>query len=159
MMAVPRMLWTAQPRFLQSPKCWRAMLIAPSRLWFGFLQAQQKLSCVPLSYEQRCAHLPQVFRDLVLRLQSSQDVGGKQNPSAAAAEHGRARYRQGYSAAMLVEESRILQVSIFQTLHRNVHRIDPERWCSWPSWAIADEVDSQLSQAVASFTLASASAG
>ena len=36
----------------------------------------------------------------------------------AAEQHGRLRYRQGYSAAMMVEESRMLQVSIFETLQK-----------------------------------------
>jgi hypothetical protein len=37
----------------------------------------------------------------------------------AAREHGQLRLQQGYTAAMVVEESRILQVSIFSTLQRN----------------------------------------
>jgi hypothetical protein len=52
---------------------------------------------------------------------------------------------------MLVEESRILQVSIFQTLHTNSRRLNftlllPD------VMAIADEVDSQLAQAMTSYT-------
>src|SRR2546430_8106870 len=42
--------------------------------------------------------------------------------SAAAREHGILRHKQGYSVAMLVEESRILQVSIFRTLQNNLGR-------------------------------------
>jgi hypothetical protein len=34
------------------------------------------------------------------------------------------RRRQGYTAAMLVEESRMLEVSIFHALDTNAHRID-----------------------------------
>ena len=82
--------------------------------WFDFLQEEEKVASIPMNYEQRCGHLPQLFRELVSRLQSSQLIGSKQKVSIAAAEHGLSRYKQGYSAAMLVEESRMLQVSIFR---------------------------------------------
>jgi hypothetical protein len=34
------------------------------------------------------------------------------------------RRRQGYTAAMLVEEARMLEVAIFHILHTNADRID-----------------------------------
>jgi hypothetical protein len=50
--------------------------------------------------------------------------------------------RQGYSAAMMVEESRILQVCIFHTLEKNLANIDFSVLLSQVT-TIADEVDSQ----------------
>jgi hypothetical protein len=44
--------------------------------------------------------------------------------SIAARDHGRMRVQQGYTGTMLVEESRILQVSIFSTLQRNLVGVD-----------------------------------
>ena len=70
-------------------------------------------------------------------------------PSPAAAKHGLDRRRQGYSAAMLVEESRILQVSVFHALQRNLARIDFSILLT-EVMTIADEIDSQLGQAMAS---------
>ena len=70
--------------------------------------------------------------------------------SKVAAEHGINRQVQGYTAAMLVEESRMLQVCIFDTLQQNLATID----FSVPLisvMTIADEIDSQLSQAMDSF--------
>jgi hypothetical protein len=64
--------------------------------------------------------------------------------------HGKKRYQQGYSAAMLVEESRMLQVSIFQMLQDNLTNIDLSRMLMGVM-VIADEIDSQLSQAMTSF--------
>jgi hypothetical protein len=55
---------------------------------------------------------------------------------------------------MLVEESRMLQVSIFQTLQNNLHKVDFSLLLVGVM-AIADEVDSQLSQAMASYILES----
>jgi hypothetical protein len=79
---------------------------------------------VPLSYELRCGHLPQVFHYLVYRLRSAIPLDTKEVMSIAAAQHGAARREQGYTAAMLVEESRMLQVTIFQILQNNLVSID-----------------------------------
>jgi hypothetical protein len=51
---------------------------------------------------------------------------------------------------MMVEESRMLQVSIFQTLQDNLHRVDFSLLLVGVM-AIADEVDSQLAQAMAAY--------
>jgi YesN/AraC family two-component response regulator len=118
--------------------------------WFGRIQTDEKVMTVPLTYEQRCGHLPQVFRDLVHRLGSSKPIGSKELISEAAAEHGLNRRKHGYSAAMLVEESRMLQVSIFHTLQNNLASIDFSVLLIGVM-TIADEIDSQLSQAMASY--------
>jgi len=51
---------------------------------------------------------------------------------------------------MIVEESRILQVSIFSTLQRNLSNVDFSTVLS-DVVTIADEVDSQLKQAMYSY--------
>jgi hypothetical protein len=51
---------------------------------------------------------------------------------------------------MVVEESRILQVSIFNTLQNNLARVDFSR-VLLDVMTIADEVDSQLKQAMLSY--------
>jgi hypothetical protein len=57
---------------------------------------------------------------------------------------------KGYTAAMVVEESRILQVSIFNTLQNNLDRVDFSK-VLLDVITIADEVDSQLKQAMLSY--------
>jgi hypothetical protein len=74
--------------------------------------------------------------------------------SIAAAQHGVTRHKQGYTAAMLVEESRMLQVSIFQILQNNLASIDFSVLLIGVM-TIADEVDSQLSQAMDSYLMQS----
>src|ERR1700721_999632 len=91
--------------------------------WFQEVQRDPKLVKVSLSRQQRIGHLPQVFRDLVTRLNGNRPLGSRSPLSAAATEHGANRRREGYSASMLVEESRILQVSIFHTLQKNLANI------------------------------------
>jgi YesN/AraC family two-component response regulator len=120
------------------------------RNWFTLVQREESLTAVPLSYEQRCGHLPQVFEDLVRRLRSSHRLGSKELVSIAAEEHGVIRHHQGYTAAMMVDESRMLQLSIFQTLQNNLASIDFSVLLIGVM-TVADEVDSQLSQAMASY--------
>jgi hypothetical protein len=120
------------------------------KAWFQRVELEEKLTVVPLSYQQRCGHLPQIFGDLVRRLRSSHRLGSKELVSVAAVEHGAIRHQQGYTAAMMVEESRMLQVSIFQTLQNNLAIIDFSVLLH-EVMTIADEVDSQLSQAMESY--------
>jgi CheY-like chemotaxis protein len=119
--------------------------------WFGRVQAEETLMSVPLSREQRCSHLPLVFIDLICRLRSQEPMGTKEPRSTGAARHGVNRFSQGYTAAMLVEESRMLQVSIFNTLHKNLLNIDYSVLLIGVM-TIADEIDFQLSQAIESYT-------
>jgi DNA-binding response OmpR family regulator len=122
--------------------------------WFALVETDEKVMAVPLSYEHRTCHLPQLFVDLVHRLRSSKAIGSKELVSAAASDHGLNRRRQNYTAAMLVEESRMLQVSVFNTLQKNLASIDFSILLI-EVMTIADEIDSQLSQAMASYILES----
>jgi CheY-like chemotaxis protein len=120
------------------------------RAWFERIKTDKKVMEIAMTYEQRIHHLPQVFKDLVSRLESAKPIGSKELVSASASEHGINRQRQGYSAAMLVEESRMLQVCIFDTLQKNLATIDFSVLLIGVM-TIADEIDSQLSQAMDSF--------
>jgi DNA-binding response OmpR family regulator len=126
--------------------------------WYSHIQKDEKVMAVHLTYEQRICHLPQLFIELVRRLRSSKPIGSKEFVSPAAAEHGINRRRQGYSAELLVEESRMLQVSIFHTLQKNLARIDFSILLT-EVMTIADEIDSQLSQAMASYVAESIADG
>jgi CheY-like chemotaxis protein len=118
--------------------------------WYERTEHDASVTTVQLEKSERCAHLSALFRDLVYRLGHPLPLGTRALVSNDAAEHGRIRYRQGYTAAMLVEESRMLQVSIFQTLQHNLHRVDFSLLLL-DVMAIADEVDSQLAQAMTGY--------
>jgi hypothetical protein len=77
-------------------------------------------------------------------------LGTRALVSHAAAQHGILRRDQGYTPAMMVEESRMLQVSIFQTLEHNLTSVNFNLLLG-DVMAIADEVDSQLAQQMASY--------
>src|SRR5882724_2823986 len=86
------------------------------------VEQESDLVSVPLNFEERTGHLPQLLRDLIARLRMG--VGTKAPISKAASDHGDLRRKQGYTVAMAVEESRLLQVTIFSMLHTNVKRLD-----------------------------------
>jgi CheY-like chemotaxis protein len=123
-------------------------LAATIQDWMEMVEQDQELTCIPLNFEDRTGHLPNLIADLVnrLRLPSTKTALN----SMAAREHGDLRRKQGYTAAMMVEESRILQVSIFNTLQKNLSRVDFSK-VLLDVITIADEVDSQLKQAMFSY--------
>ena len=65
-------------------------------------------------------------------------------------QHGKVRQSQGYSISMIVEESRILQVSIFHTLQKNLSTVNFSLLLT-DVMTIADECDSQLKQTLNGF--------
>jgi DNA-binding response OmpR family regulator len=126
--------------------------------WFERVQLDESLMAIPMAEELRCGHLRHLLRDLVDRLRSFKPLGTKESMSNFATDHGLSRRQQGYTAAMMVEESRVLQVSIFNTLQNNLASIDFSVLLIGVM-TIADEVDSQLSQAMRSYIAASSSVG
>jgi CheY-like chemotaxis protein len=123
-------------------------LNATIRDWLALVEQDEELTCVPLSFQDRTGHLPNLLSDLIYRLRLPPIA--RANISNAARQHGELRRKQGYTAAMLVEESRILQVSIFKTLQNNLTKVDFSK-VLLDVITIADEVDSQLKQAMLSY--------
>lgn len=126
--------------------------------WLARVNASPRLQEIPLSDVERTGHLPTLLIELIRRLREPHLDEGKANRSSAAIAHGTIRARQNYSAAMLVEESRILQVCIFKTLRSNLSALDMSLVLT-DVMTIADEVDSQLGQTMASFIQHSAGNG
>jgi DNA-binding response OmpR family regulator len=144
----------ANPQAIKRPKSESVASIlereseVTTRHWLDAVEQDAELSCIPLTRVERTGHLPRLMEDLVIRLQL--DSGLPAPISIAAREHGRMRLEQGYTAAMVVEESRILQVSIFSTLQRNLSGVNFSRLLL-DVVTIADEVDSQLKQAMMNY--------
>src|SRR6202161_3617952 len=90
--------------------------------WLIRVDQEPELTAVPLNFEDRTGHLPQLLRDVIVRLRL--DAGSKAPISAAASHHGDLRAKQGYTVAMAVEESRLLQVSIFTILHKSQQHLE-----------------------------------
>jgi len=121
--------------------------------WLARVEQEPDLKCVPLNFEDRTGHLPNLLHDVISRLRL--DAGAKAPISKAAAEHGDLRRKQGYTVAMAVEESRLLQVTIFSTLHKNVKNLEFSLLLP-DVVTIADEVDAQLKEQMLRFMAADA---
>jgi DNA-binding response OmpR family regulator len=122
--------------------------------WLYRVERDKELTRIALSDEQRTGHLPQLIRELVQRLRVPRGLGTDQ-ASEAAVKHGLVRRTQGYSIPMIIEESRMLQVSLFHTLQVNLNTVDFSLLLT-DVMTIADEVDLQLKQTIVSFSGAAA---
>jgi hypothetical protein len=120
--------------------------------WLARAKQSSDLMVVPLSDEQRAVHIPRLVEDLTVRLSKSSAAMNDCDAifSAAAVAHGKLRYLQGYTPAMLVDESRILEVTIFGMLQSNRHSLDVTLLLL-DVMAIADEVDAQLTQSIGGY--------
>jgi hypothetical protein len=121
--------------------------------WLARVEQEPDLIHIPLNFEERTGHLPQLLHDVIKRLRL--DSGTKAPISKAAADHGDLRRKQGYTVAMAVEESRLLQVSIFTTLHQNANQLEFSTLLP-DVVIIADEVDAQLKEQMLRFMAADA---
>jgi len=74
--------------------------------WLLRVNRERDLMSIPLNFEDRTGHLPNLMNDVIARLRL--DTGSKAPISKAAAMHGDLRRRQRYTVAMVVEESRLL---------------------------------------------------
>ncbi len=120
--------------------------------WLARAKGSSELNHLSLSDDERTGHLPKLVRDLVVRL-SKPSATTKDSDAAvseAAIAHGRLRYQQGYTPAMLVHESRILQVTLFGTSQSNLGLLDFSLLLP-DVMTIADEVDAQLTQTMDSY--------
>jgi DNA-binding response OmpR family regulator len=120
--------------------------------WLLRVKKNPELNHVVLTDQERTGYLPKLIEDLILRLRKPNEPGAETDSicSASAVAHGEMRKSQGYTPGMLVHDSRILQVTLFATLQSNLSALDfsvllPD------IMTIADEVDSQLTQAMDSY--------
>jgi DNA-binding response OmpR family regulator len=117
--------------------------------WLGRAKQAKELNHLQLSDEERTGHLPKLVEDLIVRLRkagtNTKDSDAVFSTSAVA--HGMLRFLQGYTPAMLVHESRILQVTLFGTLQSNLSLLDFSLLLP-DVMTIADEVDAQLTQSM-----------
>ena len=120
--------------------------------WLTRAKQSSELNHLLLSDEERTGHLPKLVEDLAVRLSKSSATAKDSDAifSATAVAHGKLRYAQGYTPAMLVHESRILQVTIFGMLQSNLNSLDFSLLLP-DVMAIADEVDAQLTQSMDSY--------
>lgn len=122
--------------------------------WLERAKQSSELNHLQLSDQERTGHLSKLIADLIARLSkpstTAKDKDSDAVVSGAAIAHGKLRYQQGYTPAMLVHESRILQVALFGTLQNNLNSLDFSLLLP-DVMTIADEVDAQLTQTMNSY--------
>ncbi len=120
--------------------------------WLARAKQSKELNHVVLRDDERTGHLPKLVEDLIARLSkpSATTKDSDALSSDAALAHGKLRYLQGYTPAMLVHESRILQVTLFGMLQSNLSFLDFSLLLP-DVMTIADEVDAQLTQSMDSY--------
>jgi len=120
--------------------------------WLARVKQSRELNRIPLNDDERTGHLPKLVEDLAVRLSKPSATTKDSDAvfSDAAVAHGKLRFQQGYTPAMLVHESRILQVTLFGTLQSNLSSLDFSLLLP-DVMTIADEVDAQLTQSMESY--------
>ena len=118
--------------------------------WLLRVARVDELTRLPLTEQERAYHLSDIMKEIVSRLRGPRVVEAIASDSPAAVAHGKLRYRQDYTAPLMVQESRILQVCIFETIKRNLAQVDFSTVLP-DIMTIADEVDSQLTQSIDSY--------
>jgi hypothetical protein len=116
--------------------------------WIKRVDKVPELTKISLSYRERTGHLPRLIEDLITRLRSRRDSDCPATTSAR--DHGQTRFEQGYSIPMLVKESRLLQISIFDTLRIKQNMLDPGNVLI-DVVTIGEECDAQLNHTVETF--------
>jgi hypothetical protein len=116
--------------------------------WLRRVNLVPALTKVSLSDADRTGHLPKLYFDLICRLRLAKNA--PPSLSVAAAAHGKVRHAQGYSAGMLIDESRVFQVATFGALQLHQSELDQNQ-VLLDVMVIADEVDAQLMEAVRTF--------
>src|SRR5260370_22096212 len=105
--------------------------------WLRRVNLIPALTDIPLNDDDRTGHLPKLFHDLACRLRLAKDA---HLPISTATAHGQTRRAHGYSASMLIEESRGFQGVTFQTLHLHQGELDQDQLLL-DVMVIADAVD------------------
>lgn len=86
--------------------------------WLRAVVANPELAAIPLSRADRIDHIPGVLEELIRKVDDCEDMS--EAVARAAAEHGRARNRQGYSIPQIILEARLLQHTITATIQANL---------------------------------------
>jgi hypothetical protein len=118
--------------------------------WPLRVELEPHLIDVPLSTEERCAHLPQLFRDFVFRFRNPWPLGTRALVSASATSHGLLRANKATAQLCWSRNRACCSSAYSKTLQNNLFRVDFSLLLLGVM-AIADEVDSQLAQAMASY--------
>lgn len=87
-------------------------------------KSDPRLATLSLSDEQRICYIPDLVFEIVNRLESERPDEPAKRLLSAGAEHGAMRRAQGYSQQLIVDDIRLLDSSIHETIQGAVLKID-----------------------------------
>lgn len=87
--------------------------------WLKAVKRDGELSGLPLSDDNRSDHIPWMLAELIGRLERNSEDTSPETVKAAE-QHGRERYKQGYSSSQIVREMRLLQHGLTSTIQSNL---------------------------------------
>lgn len=111
------------------------------------MASHPEMRALRLSDQERVDHLP-VFLQAVGDYLAS--PGKKLATSEPAAEHGRVRYRQGYSIPLLIEDARLLHDATYEVIQENLLALDLSHLIS-DLRRMDDCVDVELREAIQAY--------
>jgi len=113
------------------------------------MASHPELAELKLSEKERVNHLPAYLRGIADKLESPPDHEAA-IVTGAAAEHGRTRYRQGYSIPLMIEDARLLHDAIYEVIQDNLLSLDLSRLIS-DLRRMDDTVDIELKEAIQAY--------
>ena len=119
--------------------------------WYKLVMAEKDLAAIKLSRPERVDHIPTILDGIARRVENHPE---EPEPEAlkAAANHGVTRFDQGYSIPQIVQEERLLQRVISNTLQAHLLVIDISTLIP-DMVTIGDALASQLEESIRAFQL------
>lgn len=117
--------------------------------WLSMVEDDRRFSTKPMPSEDRKAHLPEILKELVRSLRTGGELLSTEE-LCSAVNHGKARREQGCSVAEIVEESRVLQRSIYDTLQSNIFVVDLS-WLIPDMIRVSDKLQEQLIRSIEAY--------
>ena len=114
------------------------------------MKTHPELGVLPLSDKERINNLPAMLAELSEHVESPATGEIRQYDLTSAAEHGRLRRKQGYSVTMLVDDTGIVDQSIFDVIQDNLLALDMSRVIS-DLKRLSYHLEAQLKETLSTF--------
>ncbi|HUK43614.1 MAG TPA: response regulator [Candidatus Bathyarchaeia archaeon] len=95
-----------------------------SRLALAGMKADSRLGAIPLDDKQRLDHLPDLLSAIVEQLRSRSPLQAARSLLEKGARHGATRRKQRYTEDMLVDDIRVVDMSIYDTVQSGLLKLD-----------------------------------
>jgi len=119
--------------------------------WYELVMQEPDVAAISLPRAERVDHLPSILDGITDRIENHPEEPSAQALKAAA-KHGGTRFRQGYSIPQMVQEARLLQRVISQTLQGHLLVIDISMLIP-DMVAIGEALATQLEESIRAYQL------